>query len=168
MSHGISWHPRISVSPNVWLRDFQGCTVTLPQEVRCGCQLLRPPLALLPQPGYPNHQLAPSGALIIWSQRRGRQHHVGLFLLTLQLSQFQGCRWSAPWPTATRHPCRLHCSPFANQLPIAHIPVPKHHLRCSPLGGLITNKSSTTFLPPKLPDQLRSHWPSQVSAKLLT
>ena len=167
MSHGVSWHHRISVSPFIQLRDFQGCTVMLPQEVRCCCQLLRPPLLLLSQLGYPNHQLAPIGASVIWIQQPGRQRHVGLTLLTLWLSQFQGCRVSAHRPTATRRLCRLHCSLFTNRFPIAYVPVPKHHLCCSPLGGLITYKSSTTSLPPKPPDQLRSRWPSQGSAKLL-
>ena len=35
-------------------------------------------------------------------------------------------------------------------------------------GWPITNKSSTTFLLPKPPDQLRSRWPLRVSAKLFT
>ncbi len=166
MSHGISWHPRISISPLARPRNFQGCTATLPQEVRCFCLLLRLPHTLLLQPGYINHHLVPPKASINWHQRPGRQRHAGLTLLTLQLSQFQGCRWSAHWPTATRRPCHLHCSPFTNRFPIAHIPVPKHHLHCSPLGGLITNRSSTTSLLPKPLDQLRSHWPMRVSAKL--
>jgi hypothetical protein len=58
--------------------------------------------------------------------------------------------------------------PFANRFPIAHALVPKHHLRCSPLGGRITNRSSTTFLLQSPPAQLRSHWPLRVSANLIT
>ena len=110
----------------------------------------------------------PPKASVNWPQRPGRQRHAGLTFLTLRLSQFQGCCWSAHWLTATRHPRHLHCSPFANRFPIAHVPVPKHHLRCSPLGGLITNRSSTTSLLPKPPDQLRSHWPLRVSVKRFT
>ncbi len=166
MSHGVSWHPRISIYPLAHPRDFQGCTATLPQEVRCLCLLLRPPHVLLLQQGHPNHHLLPPKASVNWPQWLDRQRHAGLTLLTLQLSQFQGCRWSAHRLTATRRPRHLHCSPFVNRLPIAHVPVPKHHLRCSPLGGLIMNRSSTTSLLPKPPNQLRSHWPLRVSAKL--
>ncbi len=110
-------------------------------KVRCLCLLLRPPHALLLQQGHPNRRLLPPEASVNWPQWPNRQRHAGLTLLTLQLSQFQGCRWSAHRLTATRRPRHLHCSPFMNRLPIAHVPMPKHHLRCSPLDGLITNRS---------------------------
>jgi hypothetical protein len=139
----------------------------LPQEVGCLCRLLRPSLACLLQPGHPNRRLLPPEASVNRHPRLGSQRHAGWTLLTLRLSQFQGCHWSAHRLTATRPP-RLLCSPFVNRLPIAHVPTPKHHLRCSPLGGRIMNRSSTTSLLQKPPAQLRSHWPLRVSAKLIT
>ena len=116
----------------------------------------------------PTAVYCPPKASVNWPQWPGRQCHAGLTLLTLQLSQFQGCRWSAHRLTATRRLYHLHCSSFANQFPIIHVPVPKHHLHCSPLGGLIMNRSSTTSLLPNPSDLLRSHWSLRVSAELFT
>jgi hypothetical protein len=165
-----SWRllaPRISSHPQARPRDFQGCTATLSQEVWCLCLLHLPPHALLLQPGHPNRHLLPPEASATRPPRLGRQYRSGWTLQTLGLSQFQGCRWSAHRLTATRCPFLLYCSPFVNQFPIAHVPVPKHHLRSSPLCGLITNRSSTTSLQQKPPAQLRCHWPLRVSAKLI-
>ncbi len=102
MNRGFSWHPRISGHPRAHPRDFQGCTATLPQEVWCLCLLLRPPLAFLLQPGHPTHRLLPPKASVNKPPHLGRQHHAGWTLLTLRLSQFQGCRWSAHRLPATR------------------------------------------------------------------
>jgi hypothetical protein len=168
LNHGVSWDPRISGHLRARPRDFQGCTATLPQDVRCLCLLPRPPLAFLLQPGHPTHRLLPPKASVNKPPCLGRQHHAGWTLLTLWLSQFQGCRWSAHRLPATRRPRLLQCSPFANRFPIPHAPEPKHHLRCSPLGGRITNRSSTTSLLQKPPAQLRSHWPSRVSVNPIT
>ncbi len=155
-SHGISWHPRTSVSPIVRRRDLQGYTVTSPQEVGCCCHLLQLPCSLPPQIGYPHHRLAPASSSFIRSRRPGRQLHISLTLVTPQLSQFHGCCASARHPRAVLCPLRLQLSPCANQSAITHVSVPKHHLHCLHLANLITSKPSTTFPPPKPPSLLMS------------
>ncbi len=56
LNHGVSWHPPISGHLRARPSNFEGCTATLPQEVRSLCLLRRPPLVflLLLQPGQPN------------------------------------------------------------------------------------------------------------------